>query len=769
MLDVGGGLGPGILDQHQDGKLGASASELLVKFPDFCYGHLMDDWLRRRDDGQDLRRRAFSPVIVLHADPDFDSLVACHLAKRLIEDGELPAYADALAQYTSRVDQGKFGLDLKYPHLAEYPIHMGYLALQNLPGAGPPAVSAQRLIEAGESLLGVALTAMAKSLGGPWKLRAAHFEPVAGLSEGPEGVSGQQALPACAAWRDDPAFAPAVALLAADFDAYKADKHRAILYGHGEVRAAIELPLQSGAATTFEAKAFVLLEPPRSKLNKYWVRADGYAYFVCPYHQERDVNVPSADYQPPQKYGRVILSVDPNWRDPLTGQQLSLRGLGRALELAECAVRASGDNRAKVPRWDDGTVTNADPWYDGRGHDYTIVDSPLSATALPYEDVCKIATGKFFHIQLAAAEIFMVQPGLVEPTAAPSVAAGNLAIPEEIRSSLHSLYADWGPASADAVPAGPPTAGRSSWQKLAERGFKVDAGARRPPKCLTAAGGQAVSPVLMTTHATWSANAAQSEPGVTLDELVEWVEREDAASGHRAYVVANVELAEGHMGGAQVDALLERLCLGKVLRAGSEEVGNLVVFNGRAVAVRPVQGRSQARASGHLLRELLTYAAFQAETLAGFTAAIAKGVEPESLEFKTLAALRKQFVAFQAKYVVLEPVRDADARMIFKGISDALGLEAQHAKLNVEIDRLEQFSRDRADELRQVTEDKMNLLLFFVGLTGVVEASMSDWDKADVNHWSVLGICLLLAVFWFVRIQDQATRAAARYGQGGRA
>ena len=120
LLDMGGALGPGVLDQHQDSSVAASAAELVLKFPEFCYGHLMNDWLRRRDDGVVLAGQPFSPTIVLHVDPDFDSLVACHLSKRLVEDGEPPPYAAALAAYASRVDQGKYAVDLARPDTARF-------------------------------------------------------------------------------------------------------------------------------------------------------------------------------------------------------------------------------------------------------------------------------------------------------------------------------------------------------------------------------------------------------------------------------------------------------------------------------------------------------------------------------------------------------------------------------------------------------------------------------------------------------------------------
>lgn len=758
ILDVGGALGPGIVDQHQDGNLGACAAELVVRYPEYAYGHLMDDWLRRRDDGQDLKGRAFSPALVLHYGPDFDSLVAVHLVQRLVEDGELPSYASALAQYAALVDQGKYQVDLKKPETATSPMHMGYLALQYLQGERPSVAQTVGLLEAG--------------------IRSIEATTAAWVAK-----DFKVALQDCAEWRTKPEFAAAAKLLDGDFKLYMLDKANADLYGDGETHAAVELPLNGSAGITRAAKAFVLRGHPRSALNKYWVRADGYPYFVCPYdpalkgkRPDGDGNWPSG-YAVPAVFGQVMVSVDPLWRDPTTSGTLSLYGLGRALELAECIARAAkgGPHRSGVPRWTDGSVNNADPWYDGRGHDHAIVDSPRSLTVLAYNEIVAIATRKFFETKLASVEIYLVQPASLDSDAHQGTQSAHLPRPEELRSSLGSLYDDW---DAGGLQAGGFTPGGSDEleQYLRNGGFQVAKGARPPPKCLTATEGRpAVSPTLLTISASWQASEGSAAKNVTLDELVRQVEAADKASGHRAYVVANVRLAAGQVKGPHVDALLERLCLGKADRTTPEGVSGLVLFNGRAIAEVP--GRDGAGQPGHgdLLKELLTYAAFQSETLAGFTLAIAKGVDSRSLEMAALAELRRQFVAFQAKYVVLEPVRNAGARLIFKGICDSLGLEAQHAKLNSEIERLEQLSRDRAEEaqraaeeIQKVAADRMNKVLFFVGLTGVIQAAMSDWGElpgfADFGAWIRVGLLLagLAATWWGYRWMGKSEGAVAR-------
>jgi hypothetical protein len=383
-----------------------------------------------------------------------------------------------------------------------------------------------------------------------------------------------------------PEFNSAVELLDGDLKLYELDKANADLYGEGGTHGGLVLPLGVHGATTAEAKAFVLRGHPRSALNKYWVRADGYPYFVCPYDPALkglrpgpDGDWPANDVVP-ARFGDVLISVDPNWRDLNTPGPLSLHGLGRALEQAECAARAGlgGPERLGPPRWDDGSVNNADPWYDGRGHDYTIVASPSKQTVLDYNEIVAIATSKFFETQLASVEIYLVQPAGLDSDARQGTQSAHLTRPEELRSSLGSLYDDW---DAGRLQTGGSTPGGSGELEhyLQNRGFQVAKGARPPPKCLTATEGRsAVSPTLLTISANWQASEGSAAKKVTLDELVEQVEAADKASGHRAYVVANVRLAAGQVKGPHVDALLERLCLGKADRTTPEGVSGLVLF-----------------------------------------------------------------------------------------------------------------------------------------------------------------------------------------------
>ena len=99
---------------------------------------------------------------------------------------------------------------------------------------------------------------------------------------------------------------------------------------------------------------------------------------------------------------RWIISVDPCAR-------YSLRRLGFALEREETAVRGDDLRRQGEPRWQDYEYCdNDDPWYDGRNHEYTIVDSPRSGTAMTLSDIKKVLKLRFFGIKTGQSSRYLV-------------------------------------------------------------------------------------------------------------------------------------------------------------------------------------------------------------------------------------------------------------------------------------------------------------------------------------------------------------------------
>jgi hypothetical protein len=156
-------------------------------------------------------------------------------------------------------------------------------------------------------------------------------------------------------------------------------------------QARLRLPGQFGGKVEVEALLVRDVQnagdPERCIFFKDWARTDragspggrGFAA-LCVFCSE-------GPRQPP----RAILSVSPD-------SKASLRGLGGLLDRAEAERRravfgvddrvaepATGQRRLPRPGYD-----NADPWYDGRAHRYTIVDSPRSGTLLTAEEIGRL-------------------------------------------------------------------------------------------------------------------------------------------------------------------------------------------------------------------------------------------------------------------------------------------------------------------------------------------------------------------------------------------
>ncbi len=225
----------------------------------------------------------------------------------------------------------------------------------------------------------------------------------------------------------------------------------------------------------------------------------------------------------------------------------------------------------------------------------------------------------------------------------------------------------------------------------------------------------------------------------SLDQLVEWLSALNRSHRGRLYTVAHVRFERGVVALAEPGRLLSRLCAATgTLR---EEDRDVVLYNGRAIALSE-RGAGAADGRTGLLLELLLYAAFQAEALQGFTKRIL-GVLATGPRLIGGEEVRRDFLMFHAKYVHNDVVFDGDAREVYTGLREALGLAEQHAKTTADLDRLAELEQKQLDDARQQREDeaerKTNLLLFFVGLTGIVQAGtvafseVAPWQNASVG------------------------------------
>jgi len=346
-VDVGNVLEPGVIDTHQSDTPYGSCASTIARNPHLILNHILspivDQYIRKGLDGQ----RRILVEFVTHESPDWDGLCSFYLCKQLVQTGGLPprAITEAVIHAADIVDQGRavIGDEVCRPFLLYEMLKDAAYAEHRDWGL---------CIERGLELLAAVLG------------RYNDDVPLDALVRPVEFDGSLQTV--CEKLRTD------VAL-------FKQDLADAEMF---------EVTLPTKAGTTRREKAFAFKNQPRCSLHKYWVR------------ERTNCEVLLVPYQAPHsdRVDRVVISVNPEGG-------FNLQRLGFVLEEAEKKERIrlndSALRRGGQPRWGDRAYCdNDDPWYDGRGHDYTIVDSPRSGTWLSFEKIKDILRSPFYGINL---------------------------------------------------------------------------------------------------------------------------------------------------------------------------------------------------------------------------------------------------------------------------------------------------------------------------------------------------------------------------------
>jgi len=340
-LDVGNDLRPGVIDHHQ--TVGAGATARLVA------------------QRTDLIDAAVAPggaddfTIVLHQAPDLDCVVSAYLAIEYLTTRTLPKDIDELCAYVDRADAG-------HPVMWDESPFTLYAAQQHILARVAQSGDWQRAVKEGLTLVDYVLkTSMARKA----------------------SVDSVDAFDCPGLFSQD------------DRDAVTEDANR---YVHklNDSRtnarvARLRLPAQFGPDKEVDALLVRdvqnATDPQRVQYFKIWARGDTKRSANGQGFQALSVYSHLDGTNPP----RCILSVTP-------GSQASLRGLGQELDKAEELARI------KKHKFDDRKVdpvtgkmtefragyNNADPWYDGRSHSFTIIDSPRRGTVLSADEIEQI-------------------------------------------------------------------------------------------------------------------------------------------------------------------------------------------------------------------------------------------------------------------------------------------------------------------------------------------------------------------------------------------
>ena len=720
-VDVGGTVAPGIIDHHGQEGPGNCSAMLVVEQREQVYNHLLSPWLVRFEEGRIPAGAVWTPTLVLHHDPDFDALVGAFLVRGLIADGDLPRYARALAGYALEVDQGRYRVHPR-PEAEEEildrreldAIHLAYLAIQSFTGPEGRELSSSEKLHLGFELLNCVLAGIASARG----------EDPRSLEELLPGAPG------VASWRADARFAPFAALLDRDRELFQED------FRQGRTIDSVLLPAADGGEA-IPVRAFVAAGPPRGALSKYWVRGAGFPFFICPLGSAMEQGTGGRAAR-----RRIVLSLDPTFS--VDGRRPNLRGLGFRLERAESAARqASGTEvRRGRPRYGGGYCDNPDPWYDGRGHEWTIVDSPLVGTRLSFDEITALATGgDFWKVPLASGSVYLVwtdAEAMTEGTAGRRE-AGLRHFPG-MSETLAALYRE---SREEGTPAGGPLEiPAPSGFRVTERVRHLPEGTCWPLRIVEIAGG----------------------PGSSLEDLVRH-RREILGERLVDFSLAHVRTGLHFSAPELIDRLLDELGGSGLRPFGSlTHAGERVLFNSRNLVTLASGGATTLNGEPDPDLEVLLYGAFLYLTLLRFSERLSELVPPGQSRLMpgSTQRLREDFLRFEARYYHLEVSRVSHSRALFREVSTALGLTGLSTKVRSELDRLGEIEERVAAERQRRAEGIIQGALFFLAVSGLLQTIVAflDWDEVSWSAmwWVAPIVGTFLGLFFWARV---------RVGRGG--
>jgi hypothetical protein len=294
----------------------------------------------------------------MHQGPDLDCVAATYLVLEYLTTGRFPAGAQFLANYVDALDRGESWLTLEQP----FTLYTAFLALLNRRQTDATVAEAERGradVAAGMQLIGFALD-QSMRLGIPLD-RVDAF-----------------ACPALAGMLDR-------RIVLDDIQRYQ--RKMGLASTHART-AQLRLPGLCGGSirvpTLLVRGVQDLNDPERVAFFKDWARTDRQRCPESAGFVGLSVYMSDAD----NEGRRCILSLRPDSR-------ASLRGLAAKLDAAESRARIASfgvDDRVLDPRTGLPLVPrpgydNSDPWYDGRGHRYTIVDAPHQGTVLTAQEI----------------------------------------------------------------------------------------------------------------------------------------------------------------------------------------------------------------------------------------------------------------------------------------------------------------------------------------------------------------------------------------------
>jgi len=412
-IDVGGRLEPGVIDHHHANAAKRSSARLVADHPGFVHEHLVAPWIAA-NRLQAVNGRLWTPTIVMHRRPDFDAIVTTVLVQSLVSDGMFPAGYEPLVAYADHVDAGLERPGIPEQRFELYPL---ILMLQNVKSEAPGSPNT-RLHDLAD-LAGLASAQEASAfLDDELALRLGILLVDAWLKM-PAGGGD----PARKDLRANPLAAALGESLEQDAERFAKAKDRYDFLGSITLPSAshqlVSLPAGRLLACRCEKLACVCNTQPIA-CDKIYLRLGHSAAHIPatpltiiekPRRARPRSNIPRHHW---------VISIDPapDAEAEASGSAATLEGLGASLEWAEQARRkrlnAESVSRHGLSRFPEfpGIL---DPWYDGRGHQYTIVDAPQDGSVLTATEVTDIVNSEFWDPLCESATAWQWQDGAWQP------------------------------------------------------------------------------------------------------------------------------------------------------------------------------------------------------------------------------------------------------------------------------------------------------------------------------------------------------------------
>lgn len=332
-LDVGNKLQKGIFDHHQSSHY-RSAAEIIYNNPDLLL--------------ESINNEAEEIEIIMHYCPDFDAIASAYLATYLIEHGILPEGAKELADYASLIDQG---MKIFSPEQIKTPSTAAIFINKKI------TAQIANEDERNRSIVKIILPLIESLI----KNMVKGIDP-----ESEESLDWKSKL-----------LSSIVPEIEKDRDLYIKDVEDPDKSHKTEI---LSITLPCCNMTEWEKVDAVFINNPSSALFRY---STGNDKIRSP--RKKGFMLTLVHYT---KKNETIISVDAK-------KKYSLAYLGTILEFKETLLRRSyGDIRLTDEKGILKHVRpgyhNPDPWYDGRGHNYTIVASPRKGSIIPPEEIRRI-------------------------------------------------------------------------------------------------------------------------------------------------------------------------------------------------------------------------------------------------------------------------------------------------------------------------------------------------------------------------------------------